>query len=69
MLICPYFEPGRASFGVQLSLIRLAAMLELSSLPHGACDASLLQRRLNEQFVEFFDTDLVAIPKDHPHWL
>eukprot|EP01137_Pigoraptor_chileana_P031897 Opistho-2@20430 len=26
-------------------------------------------RLLNEQFIEFFDTDLVAIPPNHPNWL
>lgn len=26
-------------------------------------------RLINEQFIELFDTDLVAIPKNHPSWL
>ncbi len=26
-------------------------------------------RLVNEQFIELFDTDLVAIPEDHPAWL
>ena len=24
---------------------------------------------MNEQFIEFFDTDLVRIPIEHPRWL
>ncbi|KAL7750604.1 tyrosine-protein phosphatase required for protection against superoxide stress (By similarity) [Sorochytrium milnesiophthora] len=26
-------------------------------------------RVMNEQFIELFDTDLVRIPPEHPHWL
>ncbi|KNC76814.1 tyrosine-protein phosphatase, variant 1, partial [Sphaeroforma arctica JP610] len=26
-------------------------------------------RLMNEQFIEFFDTDLISIPVEHPNWL
>lgn len=46
VLICPYFEPGRASFGVQLSLIRLVclnylAYLRVLAMPPCCSDGSM----------------------------
>ena len=31
--------------------------------------AGAKSRRLNEQFVELFDVDLVRLPQNHPPWL
>lgn len=43
--------------------------LATSLLTHLLAHAWVQVRLMNEQFIEFFDTDLVRIPMEHPAWL
>ena len=60
---------GRHNTGTVVACLRKLQRWNLTSIFEEYRRYAGSKRRLSEQFVEFFETDLVAVPADPPEWL